>query len=74
MEEIEQSMVAAVHRKSMAYVLQDVKCLKCSMVSESCTHLYVLSNLSGAGIAQLVVLGLAATVLRVRCSSGDIFR
>ena len=28
----------------------------------------------GAGIAHLVVLGLAATVSRVRCSSGDIFR
>ena len=28
----------------------------------------------GAGIAQLVVLGLAATVSRVRYSSGDIFR
>ena len=29
---------------------------------------------SGAGIAQLVVLGLAAKVSRVRYSSGDIFR
>ena len=28
----------------------------------------------GAGIAQLVVLGLAAKVSRVRSSSGDIFR
>ena len=28
----------------------------------------------GAGIAQLVVLGLAAKVSRVRYSSGDIFR
>ena len=28
----------------------------------------------GAGIAQLVVLGLAATVSRVRYSSGDIFQ
>ncbi|XP_076438241.1 DNA polymerase epsilon catalytic subunit A-like [Babylonia areolata] len=35
MEEIEQSMVAAVHRKSMAYVLQDVRCLKCQMVKEN---------------------------------------
>ena len=31
-------------------------------------------SLSGAGIAQLVVLGLAAKVSRVRYSSGDIFR
>ncbi|KAL8598379.1 hypothetical protein ACOMHN_032656 [Nucella lapillus] len=35
MEEIEHSMVAAVHRKSMAFVLQDVKCLKCNMVKEN---------------------------------------
>ena len=28
----------------------------------------------GAGIAQLVVLGLAAKVSRVRYSSGDVFR
>ena len=31
-EEIEHMLVAAVHRKSMAYVLQDLKCLKCRMV------------------------------------------
>ena len=31
-----------------------------------------LRLISGAGIAQLVVLGLAATVSRVRYSSGDI--
>ena len=33
-----------------------------------------LNRIVGAGIAQLVVLGLAATVSRVRYSSGDIFR
>ncbi|XP_070201892.1 DNA polymerase epsilon catalytic subunit A-like [Littorina saxatilis] len=34
-EEIELNLVAAVHRKSMAYVLQDLKCLKCKMVKEN---------------------------------------
>ena len=34
----------------------------------------VVSFKYGAGIAQLVVLGLTATVSRVRYSSGDIFR
>ena len=33
-----------------------------------------IESYTGAGIAQLVVLGLAATVSRVRYSSGDIFR
>ena len=33
-----------------------------------------LNDIDGAGIAQLVVLGLAAKVSRVRYSSGDIFR
>ena len=35
---------------------------------------HVLGLCEGAGIAQLVVLGLAAKVSRVRYSSGDIFR
>ncbi|XP_048254478.1 DNA polymerase epsilon catalytic subunit A-like isoform X1 [Haliotis rufescens] len=34
-EEIEQSLVDAVHRKSMAYILQDLKCIKCKGVKEN---------------------------------------
>ncbi|KAK7499885.1 hypothetical protein BaRGS_00008976, partial [Batillaria attramentaria] len=33
--DIEQTLVAAVHRKSMAFVLQDLKCTKCKMVKEN---------------------------------------
>ena len=33
-----------------------------------------ITAISGAGIAQLVVFGLAAKVSRIRYSSGDIFR
>ncbi|KAL5019574.1 hypothetical protein ScPMuIL_002466 [Solemya velum] len=33
--EIEQSLVNSVNRKSMAYVLQDLKCMKCQGVKES---------------------------------------
>ena len=45
-------------------------------VSDSCLVCWWLElvTAAGAGIAQLVVLGLAATVSRVRYSSGDIFR
>ncbi len=32
LDEIEQSLIDAVHRKSMAFVLQDLKCLKCNGV------------------------------------------
>ena len=32
-EEIEYSLLDAVNRQSMSYVLQDVKCLKCKGVS-----------------------------------------
>ena len=34
LEEIEQSLLDAVHRKSMAYVLQDLECEKCHGVSQ----------------------------------------
>ena len=37
-------------------------------------HVLAENRHQGAGIAQLVVLGLAAKVSRVRYSSGDIFR
>ena len=42
--------------------------------SEFSCLVLTLSAATGAGIAQLVVLGLAAKVSRVRYSSGDIFR
>lgn len=35
LNELEQVLVATVHRKSMAFVLQDLKCSKCKMASTS---------------------------------------
>lgn len=33
MEEIEDTLLDAIHRKSMAFILQDLKCVKCNGVS-----------------------------------------
>ena len=33
MDEIEHSLIEVIQRKSMGYVLQDLKCIKCSGVS-----------------------------------------
>ena len=35
LDDIEQSLIEAVHKKSMAYVLQDLECIKCKQVSDT---------------------------------------
>ncbi|XP_052805264.1 DNA polymerase epsilon catalytic subunit A-like [Mya arenaria] len=40
LEEIEQSLIDSVHRKSMAYVLQDLECAKCNQVKDTNMRTY----------------------------------
>ena len=46
LEEIEQSLLDAVHRKSMAYVLQDLKCEKCHGVGRAVSVFILVRKLS----------------------------
>eukprot|EP00105_Crassostrea_gigas_P000531 XP_011412371.2 PREDICTED: DNA polymerase epsilon catalytic subunit A [Crassostrea gigas] len=35
MDEIEDTLLDAIHRKSMAFILQDLKCVKCNGIKEN---------------------------------------